>query len=83
VLLLLLFSIGAGLMAFLSASYLLLICFFFFFRASSITKPKTKMTKTRQICDDCGVKFEVAETEKYKTLCKPCFIEFKKMSWFC
>lgn len=36
------------------------------------------MTKTRQKCDDCGVKFEVAETEKYKTLCKPCFIEFKK-----
>ena len=36
------------------------------------------MTKTRQICDDCGVKFEVLETEKYKTLCKPCFIEFKK-----
>lgn len=36
------------------------------------------MTKIRQICDDCGVKFEVAETEKYKTLCKPCFIEFKK-----
>ena len=36
------------------------------------------MTKLKRICEECGEVFEVLETEKWKTLCKSCFIEFKK-----
>ena len=36
------------------------------------------MTKTKRTCDDCGEKFEIAANETYKTLCRVCFIEFKK-----
>ena len=39
---------------------------------------KPPMTKTKQTYDDCGEKFEIATNETYKTLCKSCFIEFKK-----
>lgn len=39
-------------------------------------KPTT--TKTKRTCDDCGEKFEIAASETYKTLCRFCFIEFKK-----
>jgi ribosomal protein S14 len=41
-------------------------------------KFKKTMTKTKRTCDDCGEKFEIATNETYKTLCRFCFIEFKK-----
>ena len=40
---------------------------------------KPPITKTKRTCDDCGEKFEIAASEIYKTLCKTCFIEFKKI----
>ena len=36
---------------------------------------KPPMTMTKQTCNDCGEKFD---GETYKTLCRSCFIEFKK-----
>jgi hypothetical protein len=40
------------------------------------------MTKTRQKCDDCGSRFEVAETEKYKLYASRVLLNLKKMNWF-
>ena len=32
----------------------------------------------KKYCIECGQLFEIAPTENYKTLCKPCFIDSKK-----
>lgn len=37
------------------------------------------MTKLKRTCKDCGETFEIATNETYKTLCKTCFVEFKKV----
>jgi hypothetical protein len=42
------------------------------------SKKSKNMTKTKRTCEDCNKEFEVLESEKWKTLCKSCFIEFKK-----
>lgn len=42
------------------------------------SKKSKNMTKTKRTCEDWNEEFEVLESEKWKTLCKSCFIEFKK-----